>query len=132
MFSAKIWRESPQRYRLEAAKCLGCGKVFFPPRLVCLGCRGREFEKRFLPWRGRVLTFTVIHTAPTPFVDMAPYCIAIVEVEEGVRLTCQLVDVDLEAVEIGMEVELEFRRIQSNQSDGVLCYGYKAVPGGGE
>ena len=31
----KYWREIPQRYRYEAGRCAKCGKVFFPPRLVC-------------------------------------------------------------------------------------------------
>ena len=43
MFSpARVWREFPQRYRLEAAKCSGCGKILYPPRLVCPACGGRE------------------------------------------------------------------------------------------
>ncbi len=41
---ARYWREIPQRYRCEAGKCKQCGKVFFPPRTVCNGCRGLEFE----------------------------------------------------------------------------------------
>ena len=46
--SARYWREIPQRYRYEAAKCDKCGKIFFPPRLVCSHCRGREFSKVIL------------------------------------------------------------------------------------
>ena len=41
MFPARIWREMPQRYRLEAAECKGCGKRYYPPRQVCPECGGR-------------------------------------------------------------------------------------------
>ncbi|MCH8837515.1 MAG: transcriptional regulator, partial [Candidatus Marinimicrobia bacterium] len=44
MKSAQYIREVPQRYRLEAGKCTGCGKLHFPPRLVCDGCGSQEFE----------------------------------------------------------------------------------------
>ena len=69
---ARYWREIPQRYRYEAAKCTGCDKVHFPPRLVCSGCQGRKFEKTTLARTGSVETFTVIHVAPSGFSDEAP------------------------------------------------------------
>jgi len=50
---AKYWREIPQRYRLEAARCTGCKKTFFPPRLVCDECGGEEFETLRRPERGQ-------------------------------------------------------------------------------
>jgi uncharacterized OB-fold protein len=59
----RYWREIPQRYRYEAARCSGCGKVFFPPRLVCNACRGREFKPVILPQAGTLETFTIIRVA---------------------------------------------------------------------
>ena len=41
----RSWREFPQRYRLEASKCTACGKVNYPPRVVCPACRKAEFEE---------------------------------------------------------------------------------------
>ena len=64
--SPRYWREIPQRYRYEAARCTSCGKVFFPPRLVCNGCRGQEFEKATLASKGTIETYTVIHDRKGP------------------------------------------------------------------
>ena len=44
MITPRYHREIPQRYRLEAGKCTGCGKVHFPPRQICKECHGREFK----------------------------------------------------------------------------------------
>ena len=44
MFPARVAREMPHRYRLEAAKCKKCGAVFFPHRLICRECGHREFD----------------------------------------------------------------------------------------
>ncbi len=50
------------------------------------------------------------------------------ELDEGVRLTCQVVDVPPADVRTGMPVRLEFRRIQEDGEAGVIAYGHKAVP----
>ncbi|MHC4548929.1 MAG: Zn-ribbon domain-containing OB-fold protein [Planctomycetota bacterium] len=126
--TARYWRENPQRYRLEAGKCTGCGTVFFPPRRVCAQCGGRAFETVNLPAEGKVETFTIIRVAPSAFTDQAPYAVALVELGDGTRITSQVVDCDLGAIEIGMPVRVEFRKIFEEGEAGMLCYGYKCVP----
>ena len=125
---ARVAREFPTRYRLEAARCTGCGEVVFPPRLVCPSCRGRKLTPLPLHPEGKVVTFTVIHVPPAAFRGDAPYVLAVVELEQGVRLTCQVADVAPDKVTTGMPVRLEFRRIQEDGEAGVIAYGHKAVP----
>ena len=126
--TARYWRENPQRYRLEAGKCSSCGSVHFPPRRVCKDCHGREFETVTLPDEGQVVTYTVIRVAPSAFTDEAPYAVALVELTDGTRLMSQLVDCEPEAIEMGMPVQIEFRRILADGEAGMLAYGYKCVP----
>lgn len=126
--SARYWRETPQRYRYEAARCKGCGRLFFPPRSVCSRCRGRTFEKATLPREGTLETFTVIRVAPAGFTDQAPYAVGIVSLDGGLKVTAQIVDGDPEELAIGDRVRLEFRRIRQDGESGILCYGYKFVP----
>ncbi len=128
--SPRYWREVPQRYRYEAAKCTGCGKTFFPPRTICNDCRGQEFKKVTLAQEGIVETFTVIRVAPTGFGDEAPYIVGIIKLDDGVKITSQIVDCDVESVKLGDRVKLEFRRVQEDGESGVICYGYKFVPAG--
>jgi hypothetical protein len=128
MISApRYWREIPQRYRLEAAKCRKCGYIAYPPRLVCPKCRHREFEKLVLSGKGKLLTYTVIHVAPPAFLNETPYVVGIIETDEGLRLTVGIADVDPVELKVGMPVKLEFRRIQKDSESGILCYGHKAV-----
>ena len=127
MFAARHWREIPRRYRLEAGKCTKCGKVFFPARLVCDECKSRDFEMVNLPEEGEIMTYTVIRTPPSGFDDEAPYAIGIVKLGETQLLT-QIVDCELDKLEIGAKVRVEFRLVQESGKSGVLCYGYKCVP----
>jgi hypothetical protein len=128
MPSPRYWRAIPTRYRLEAGRCRGCGKVSFPARRVCPACRGTEWEKTNLSWQGKVVTSTVVQVAPTEFQMEAPYAVAVVETPEGVRLMTQVVDCEPATVQPGMEVSLVFRRLRKEGHGGILCYGFKAVP----
>jgi len=124
----RSWREFPQRYRLEAAKCTACGKVNYPPRVVCPACRKTEFETVVLPREGKVVTYTVVRVPPAGFTEQTPLPIALVEIEGGVRLMVQIGDLaDPEELEIGMPVRLEFRRISWDGEAGLIFYGHKAV-----
>lgn len=125
---ARSWRNYPQLYRLEAGRCTKCGTLHFPPRLVCSQCRNRSFESIQLKRSGRLVSHTVIRTPSAEFSGQAPFAVGIVEMDDGVRLTAQVVDVDFEELEVGLPVRLEFRRIYAEGDSGVINYGYKAVP----
>ncbi|MBI4720877.1 MAG: Zn-ribbon domain-containing OB-fold protein [Chitinivibrionia bacterium] len=124
----KYWREIPQRYRLEAAKCAQCGKVFFPPRLICDACKGEEFETVVLPREGKIVSFTEVHTPASNFSDEAPFAVGIIDLGNELTILAQIVDCDPGEVKIGAPMRLEFRKLQKDGESGVLCYGYKAVP----
>lgn len=125
---ARQWRSYPQRYRMEAARCKECGKVSFPPRLICANCKHREFETFRMRLTGKVVTHTVIRTPSDEFTGQAPFAVGIIEMDDGVRLTSQIVEVDFDELKIGLPVKMEFRRIFSEGEAGVIHYGYKAVP----
>ena len=128
MSEPRYWREIPQRYRLEAVRCKECGKIHFPPRIVCASCGARKFEKHILSDKGKVLTYTIIRVPPAPFKDQSPYAVGIVELDDGVKLTGQIVDCPFEEIKAGQRVKLEFRKMYSVGHSGILCYGYKCVP----
>ncbi|MEJ2206410.1 MAG: Zn-ribbon domain-containing OB-fold protein, partial [Gemmatimonadota bacterium] len=109
-------------------RCRGCGKVSFPARRICPGCRGEDMEAMTLSRRGTVITSTVVRVAPDDLAMEAPYAVALLETPEGARLMTQVVDCDPESVLPGMEVSLEFRLIRKEGDGGIRCYGHKGVP----
>mgnify|MGYP006282646069 CR=1 FL=1 len=128
MFPARIWREFPQRYRLEAIQDKETKQVYFPPRALGDNFKKIDGEKYVLPDEGTIYTYTIIEVPPSQFKDEAPYVVAIIELKDGTRVTCQITDYDKDWLAIGKKVKLEFRRIQTDAFHGVLSYGYKAVP----
>lgn len=127
MISARYTREIPQRYRLEASKCTKCGHTSFPPRLVCPECKGNNFKTVVLDDEGTLLTFTVIRVGSEKFSTETPFPVGIVQLNDGVKITTQIADADVDELEIGQKVKIVFRKIQEEGKAGILCYGYKAV-----
>jgi len=126
MAVARFWREIPSRYNLICVKCLNCNKVIFPPRSICPYCRRTgKLEPYRLSRRGKILSYTVVYSAAEGFEDQVPYVLAIVELEDGPRITAQVTDCDPSEVRIGDEVEVVFRKMREEGEDGVIYYGYK-------
>lgn len=62
---------------------------------------------------------------PDGFEDQVPYILAVVELDEGARLTGQIVDAHKGDVKIGSRVSRVFRVIQRDDPEGLIHYGFK-------
>jgi uncharacterized OB-fold protein len=122
------WREIPERYRLEAAKCQKCQHISFPKRLVCPECGSQDFKDTRLSGKGKLVTFTIIEVAPEGFVDQVPYAVGIVELEEGIQVMGQVTDCDPNTLKINDPLVTQFRRIREEGNTGMIMYAYKFVP----
>ena len=132
---AKYWREIPQRYNIIGNECESCGKIYFPPRENCPYCRrkslGKMAEKK-LCGMGEIITYTIIYVGPENFEEQIPYPIAIVKLDEGPKITAQIVDCNIHDIKIGMRVQATFRKIHEDGYIGAIHYGYKFKPFRGE
>jgi uncharacterized OB-fold protein len=124
----RYWRLKSQRYRLQGRKCLDCGTLSFPPRLVCQNCKSRHSAPFEFQGKGSLYSFTTIYQAPDRFENYVPYLIGLIDLEEGVRITAQLTDVRPEEVHIGMNLEMVIRQIYEDGEQGPILYGYKFRP----
>ncbi len=120
------WRHIPQRYNLIGSKCTRCGEVYFPKRVMCPECRRKgELEDIKFSGEGKIHTYSVIHTPTEEFKALSPYIVAIIELNEGAKITSQIVDCKENNIQIGDDVELVFRKIREEGDEGVISYGYK-------
>lgn len=124
----RTWRLQAQRYRLEGAKCTQCGALFFPPLQICRKCTSRELQTYMFSGRGKVYSYSIVYNAPAHFKDYVPYVVALIDLDEGPRITSQLTDVNPREVKIGTTVEMIIRKISQEGDSGVIQYGYKFRP----
>ena len=102
--------------KLMASRCTQCNTLWLPPRPICLKCNSDEMEWRELNGRGKLLAFTVIGVGPMPMIDAGydrdnPYCVGIVEMDEGPRIGAQILGVDVdhpENIKLGLPMTVEF------------------------
>ncbi len=81
--------------------CRRCERPIFYPRVVCPGCLGDELEWRPSSGTGRVYAVTVEHKPQDPrMAEQAPYAVALVELDEGVRLLTNIVGCDPDKVSV--------------------------------
>ena len=102
--------------KLMGGKCEKCGKVHLPPRPLCDNCFSNQFEWVELPHNGKLLTYTVIHVAPTQFQGMAPYAVGIVELEDGSRIPGMVRGVAPEQINVGMPLTIDFGTCAATQA----------------
>lgn len=115
-------------YRMEAARCTGCGVVHFPPRSRCHLCGGDKLESLRLSGQGRVVSVTRVYQPARGFRDSAGAATALIELQEGVRVIAQLTDIEPDEAAPGLEVEMVVRRLRADHEEGFIVYGYKFRP----
>jgi len=49
---------------LIASRCLSCGEIFFPKRVICQNCQGDRLKEIMLSRRGKVFSYTIVMQQP--------------------------------------------------------------------
>lgn len=102
--------------KLLIQRCSGCGQQRHPPRPMCPHCRSLDWTTIESSGRGVVYSYVMPHQPRFPFFDY-PYVVALVELDEGVRLVSNLTGIDPADITVGMAVEVYY---QSFDGDLVL------------
>ena len=117
----RFWRELDSRYNLVGSYCK-ITKTYHYPKRSFNPDAGRDSIGNMVDYQfngtGTVVSSTVVHQAQSGYEMFGPYCMAIIELEEGPRLTSQVVDCDPISV---------FRKLGEDSESGILHYGTKFI-----
>lgn len=92
---AEPYWDATRRRELVAQRCEACGHFVWYPREACPGCLGSELTWAPLAGTGTIYTFNVMRKPGNPMMgDELPYVIALVDLDEGIRMTSNIVDAD--------------------------------------
>jgi uncharacterized OB-fold protein len=94
-------------------RCGECGHVRFPPTRFCAKCRSVECEWIESKGHGRVFSWIVVrHPVPRDvYAQEVPYVVALIELDEGVRIPSNIIDCKPDDVSAGMPVSVVFRAV---------------------
>ena len=104
-FTRLFWDGLRQGY-WQTTCCDDCQKSTFPPKPVCPHCWSVKTHWVDMAARGTLYSWTRIHAAPAVFAAEAPYAVGIVDLSNGLRLACRLVDAEGMNWTVGMPVEM--------------------------
>lgn len=110
--------------RLLIRKCGDCGALHFMPRHLCPQCWSDKLEWVQAKGTGSVHSFTIISRPPLPaFNPLAPYVVALIDLDEGPRMVSNILGDDALSVEIGDRVEVLFE----DRGEGAMLPQFKRV-----
>jgi uncharacterized OB-fold protein len=111
-----FWQASRQR-QLLLPRCTACRDLYFPPEASCLHCGTPEPEWVQASGRATLYTWTLCYPPLLPyFAEHAPWPVVAVELEEGVRMVAQIVDLSPDEYEIGMPLVADFRDLDDERT----------------
>lgn len=96
-----------KRHELLLPRCLDCGRFHFYPRALCPHCWSRNLEWVKATGRGKLYSYVINHRPAPGFEQDAPYVIAVVELDEGVRLMSNIVGVEPDPAKLPLDMPLE-------------------------
>jgi uncharacterized protein len=110
--------EGIQKEVLSVQKCRDCGQLQFFPRPVCVNCFSTSLGWDRCRGTGKIYTFTVVNVPTDPAMrkyvqeTKSPFILAIIELEEGVRMMSEIVDSKPDQIRIGAPVTVAFRQVR--------------------
>ncbi|MDT0575375.1 MaoC family dehydratase N-terminal domain-containing protein [Croceicoccus sp. F390] len=116
---AHYWKGIAER-KLLIQQCSGCGRLRHPPGPACPVCHALEWEAKEASGRGKLHSFVVVHQPKVPGFSY-PLPVLLVELEEGVRMVANAIDVDRDALTIGADLMLDFLEVEP----GYLLPGFR-------
>lgn len=104
-----FWFEAVAQGRLVFQRCTSCGRLRHPPGPVCPHCHSFTWDTVTSSGRGTLYSFTVAHHPKVPAFDY-PHAVGLAEMEEGVRLMADIVDIPHDQLRVGLPVQVRFTR----------------------
>jgi len=106
-----FWDGLNQR-KVQIQRCDGCDSWVFYPRTRCPSCLSDLLIWREVSGQGVLYTYTLARQPTAPhFADETPQQLAVVELDEGVRMTSTLVNVEPSDIVIGMRLQPYFDQV---------------------
>lgn len=117
--------------KLIGSRCTQCSSFAIPQRHICPECKSDKTEIITFSGDGKLVAYTVIFVPPVRMAEAGyssknPYCVGVVELSEGPRVSAQILDVDVqhpENIEIGLPLKMTtITRMEGEQESTFLAF----------
>jgi hypothetical protein len=102
--------------KLMGSSCKQCGAVYVPPRPICINCHKTDMQWIEMKGKGKLAAFTCISIGPAFMAQEGygrknPYCVGVVELDEGPRVDARIENVEPskpENIKVGTPMTVKF------------------------
>lgn len=96
--------------RLVIQYCKACDRLQHPPEPKCAKCGSADnLEWREVSGRGRIYSYAVMHDTPvTLLFKEQPFNIAVIELEQGIKMLSHLPGTPVDKVPVGVVIQVVF------------------------
>ena len=116
--------EGCQEERFLVPECTSCGTRRWPPGPMCPACQSMDTRWIESAGRGSVYSWLVVHNPVNPVLaEQVPYVVAMIDLEEGVRVVGNVDGCHSDSVHAGMAVAVIFERHEG----GMMIPNFRAV-----
>jgi uncharacterized protein len=115
-FTAAAFNKYLGEHKLMGTRARATGQMFVPPRPIDPGTHSDEMDWVELSGKGRLVAFTIVNVGPSAMIAAGydrknPYCVGIVQLDEGPKISAQILGVDVahpEKIRIGTTLRVAF------------------------
>jgi len=131
LINSEEFYKALEQGQLIGSKCSQCNSYTIPQRQICPKCKSDETEIIRFTGDGKLVAYTVVFVPPVRMAEAGysaknPYCVGVVELVEGPRISAQILDVDVqhpENIEIGLPLKMTtITRIEGEKENTFLAF----------
>ena len=135
-FAPDVFTWPSDQPQLIGGGCAKCAAVTFPFQPSCARCGSTEMERKLLPRRGTLWSWTTQEFLPKePYAGgeteatFQPYGVGLVQLGDEVKVEARLTEADPEKLKFGQEVELILFpfRYDNDGDTQVLSFAFRPV-----
>ncbi len=120
---------------LIGSRCDECGAATWPRQQICPRCGKKTMSDRKFPRRGTLVSWTTQGFVPgPPYVgagkpdEFEPFAVGLVQLGDEIRVEARLTESDPAKLRFGMEVELTFVPLYTNdEGKEILIWAFQPV-----
>ena len=111
-------------HKLLIQRCAGCQALRQPSRPMCPACNSLGWDTIESTGRGAVYSYVMPQHPPMPLMEY-PYIVALIELDEGVRLVSNLCEIAPADVEVGMPVEVFYETFDTVDGRDLVLHQFR-------
>ncbi len=134
-FSDLSYQQFLDEEKLMGSRCRKCGALSAPPRPICIHCHESDMEWVPMSGFGKLAAYTCVAIGPPSMIAEGydrknPYCVGVVELDEGVRVDARIEGVNArqpETIQTGLPLQVVFLH-RGEDEKARTCLAFEPLP----